>query len=297
MKLRGTFFAVVAIWSTTPLAIAWGATDVGFIPAITWRMVPAAVLSFLLCKAFGIQVHWHRQAISSYLAAGLGMFGAMTMAYWASQYIESGMLSVIFGMTPVLSGLLSIKLLGEPFFSPGKLIALMVALGGFALMFSGELGVSERGTWALIVLFAAVWVFSLSAVLVKKIDLGGHPLAQSSGALMISTPLFVVLYFLTGAASFQDASLRAVISISYLVVFGSIFGFVGYFYILQRMSPRDVGLLNLIAPVFALWLGAIVNEESLDPEQWLGAALVLTSLAMYQWAAPLVAAWKSMRER
>ena len=93
----------------------------------------------------------------------------------------------------------------------------------------------------------------------------------------------------------KDADVRR--SIAYLVVFGSIFGFVGYFYILQRMSPRDVGLLNLIAPVFALWLGAIVNDESLDPEQWLGAALVLTSLAMYQWGAQLVATRHTKRDR
>jgi len=290
MRLQGTFLAVVVIWSTTPLAIAWGATGVGFIPAITWRMTPAALLSYLLCKALGIQVHWHRRAISSYLAAGLGMFFSMTMAYWASQYIESGLLSVVFGMTPVISGLLSMKLLGESFFSPGKLIALVVALAGFTLMFGGELGVSGQGTWALIVLFAAVWIFSLSAVLVKKIDLGGHPLAQSSGTLIVSTPLFVMLYLQTGAASIQDASPRALFSIAYLVVFGSVFGFVGYFYILNRMSPRDVGLLNLIAPVFALWLGATVNAERLGPVQWFGAALVMISLAVYQWGAQLLAA-------
>ena len=49
------------------------------------------------------------------------------------------------------------------------------------------------------------------------------------------------------------------------------------------MLPRDVGLMNLLSPVFALWLGATVNSESLGSAQWAGAALVLTSLALYQW--------------
>ncbi len=253
-------------------------------------MVPAALLSWLLCRALKIPIRWHRQALLSYLAAGLGMFFTMMMAYWASQYVESGMLSVIFGITPILSGLLSVWILREPLISRGKMFALLVALAGFVLIFRGEMGMKGPGIWAIAVLIVAVWIFSLSAVLIKKIDYGGHPLTQSSGALIVTSPIFLALFLATGTDAVRDASLRSLVSIGYLIVFGSILGFVAYFYVLKRMSPRDVGIINLLAPIFALWLGATVNSEQLGILQFSGAALVLISLALYQWGSMLFGA-------
>ena len=40
----------------------------------------------------------------------------------------------------------------------------------------------------------------------------------------------------------------------------------------------------MVTPVTALLLGRALNSERVGPEVWLGTALILSGLALYQWS-------------
>jgi drug/metabolite transporter (DMT)-like permease len=86
MSLLTAYLTVILIWSTTPLAIKWSTQGTGF--------------AFAIMTLWRVGMPMHRRARMSYLVGGLGVFGAMTLTYWGSQYIHSGLISVLFGLSP-----------------------------------------------------------------------------------------------------------------------------------------------------------------------------------------------------
>ena len=105
MSLPAAFSSVILIWSTTPLAIKWSALGVGFSFAVLSRMVIGTMLCWALLLILRVRFPLHRQACLSYLACGLSMFLAMTLTYWSAQYVNSGLISVMFGLSPLITSL------------------------------------------------------------------------------------------------------------------------------------------------------------------------------------------------
>jgi drug/metabolite transporter (DMT)-like permease len=69
----------------------------------------------------------------------------------------------------------------------------------------------------------------------------------------------------------------------YLGVIGSVLGFSLYFYVLKHVEANVAALITLVSPVFAMFLGQMVNGEPITAPVWAGAALVLGGLAVHQW--------------
>ena len=196
MSVPIAYIAVVLIWSTTPLGIVWSSESVSPTLAVLMRMIIATFLSLLIVKMTNIKFPWHRQAVRVYCFSGIGIFGGMLLSYMAAPYIPSGMMSLIFGFAPVLSGLLAQKILNEPKFSRVRLAALIVSFCGLAIICSDGLSLNEQSWIGLLLVITAVTFFSLSGVLVKSVHIDINPIATTAGALSVSTPLFFITWIL-----------------------------------------------------------------------------------------------------
>ena len=289
MSVPAAYFAVVLIWSTTPLGIVWSSETVSPTVAVLLRMVIAAVLGFALLKFKGMSVPGNKQAMKVYWFSALGIFGGMLFSYMAAGYISSGMMSLIFGLSPVFSGLLSQKILNEAKFSRMRKLAMLVSLFGLALVCSDNLSMTEQNPLGLVFILLAVFFFSLSGVLVKSVKVAIHPMATTVGALMVSIPLFFLAWLvLDGTMPVEQWQARSLWAILYLGVFGSLIGFVAYYYVLQKLSASTVTLITMITPVLALSLGAFLNDETVSVNLMIGAVFVMSGLAIYNWGEKLL---------
>lgn len=283
MSVPAAYLGIVLIWATTPLAIKWSGEGSGFLLGVTLRMTVGYLLCLLLLWALRIDFPWHVQARRSYLAAGLGLFGAMLSVYWGAQYIPSGLVSVIFGLSPILIGVFAALWLNERSFSAGRLFGILIAIAGLALIFlprEAAEGIAPQGVLAVLL---AVFLQSLSAVWVKRIGVELHPVAINSGALTIAVPLYLLLWALFDGSLPQELGERSLAAILYLALFGTTLGFNLYFYVMKRVSAAVLSLVTLITPVLALFIGQGLNGEVIAPHVWMGTAAILFGLFSYQW--------------
>lgn len=294
MSVPAAYLAVVLIWSTTPLAVKWSGEGPGFLFGALGRMVLATLLCLAMVAAFRLKFPWHRKARHAYLSGALGTYGAMILIYWAAQYVPSGLISVLFGLSPLITALFAQPLLGERAFTPMRVTGMLVGLVGLIVIFSDSLSLGRAASAGLAALCVAVALQSLSLVLIKRHATEIPSLSVTSGALLIATPLFFLTWL--GFDHHLPAALpaRAVASIVYLGVIGSVVGFTLFFYVLKHVSAHGSALITLVTPVFALLLGAFVNHEHLGRNVWAGAALVLFGLALHQWGEML---GRFLRER
>ena len=284
MKVPVAYLCVVLIWSTTPLGIVWSNESVSPTLAVLLRMIIAAVLGTMALLIWRIKLPFSQQAIKLYSYSALGVFGGMMCSYMAARYMSSGMLSLAFGLSPVVSGVLAQKILNEPKFSPLRLAAFLLSMAGLVIVCWDKLTFGSGGMIGIVLSLAAVLFFSLSGVLVKSVKINIHPLATTLGALYFSVPLFIVSWLLFDGHFEPDLwSAKSVVAIIYLGVFGSLIGFITYFFVLQKLAASTVSLITLITPSFAIYLGATFNNEQVSFKLLIGASCIMLGLSLYFW--------------
>lgn len=283
MSLPAAFVSVILIWSTTPLAIKWSELGIGFSFAVFSRMALGALLCLALLAAFRVRFPLHRKARQAYLAGGLSMFGAMALTYWSAQFVSSGLISVLFGLSPLITSLGAMLWLKEEALTPSKLAGMMFGLLGLLLVFGGGLGVGEGSLPGLAALLLGVVSQSLGLVWLKRIGDDSPPLAMTFGTLAVSLPLFFAAWWLADGHVPEAVPERAVAATVYLGVFGSVLGFALYYYLIKHMEAGRIALITLITPVMALLLGHGLNDEAVLPQVWLGTASIVLGLCLHRW--------------
>jgi len=283
VSIPAAYIGVILIWSTTPLAIQWSGDEVGWLFGITTRMCIGVLTGLLAALAFRIRLPWHAPARRTYLAAGLGLFCAMTMVYWSARYIPSGWISVLFGIAPMITGMMAHVWLQETALSPVRITGLLLAVAGLATMLVGTRSLGPGAALGIAGMLFSVTAYSASAVAIKRIGADIPALATTIGALAVTVPLLLAVYLLTGQTLPAHVPLRAALSIAYLGVVGSVLGFAMYYYVLRHVEATRVALITLVTPVLALLLGRLLNDEAIHAEVWIGTATILTGLLLFEY--------------
>lgn len=289
MSVPAAYLGVILIWATTPLAIQWSGDGPGFLFGVTGRMVIGATVALVVLRAMGLTLAWRRRARRTYLAAGLGIYGAMLATYWAAQHIPSGWISVVFGTAPIITGVMAAAWLGERSLTAPRVGGMVLGLAGLAVVFGGALEASATTAAGLLGVVVAATIHSASGVWVKRLDPGLPGLVVATGGLWVAVPLFLLTWFLAGATWPEVLPVRAGWAIVYLGVVGSVLGFTLYYYVLRRVAATRVALITLVTPVVALVLGATLNGEVITPQVWLGTALIGTGLVSFQFGERILA--------
>lgn len=247
MHVSAAYLLVVIIWSTTPLGIVWSSESIDPSLSLLLRMLIAVVFGWPLMKAMKVDIPWTRPAIKVYLYSSMSLAGGMLFCYLAAKHISSGLMSLCFGVAPILSGIFAQRLIGESKFSTLKKLALFTALAGLAVVCVEN--INGGGSNLIGILFIAVGVitFSLSGVLVKSVSVTLHPLSTTMGSLLVSMPFYFIFWFAVGGEfSPESWQARSIFAVVYLGIFASLVGFLAYFFILQKLPATTVVLVCLV---------------------------------------------------
>jgi len=296
IKLILGFLLVTLIWSTTPLAIKWSSDGPTFIFGVSARMTIGMVLLILIAMIKRVPVPFHRQALLTYFAAGMGIYGAMLSVYWGAQYIQSGFISVLFGLTPILTGILAYFMLQERSWTFPRVLGVLLGLAGLVFMFSQSIDFGSDAIYGIAAVLLAVTLHSLSAVSVKKIHGNLSSMSVTTGGMLVATPVYIVTWIVLDGHLPEAIPQKALWSILYLGVIATTIGFNAYFYMLKHMTTSQVALLTLITPMMALWFGQIFNGETIALSAWFGTGLILFGMTVYQWPCIFVPVWLRRRK-
>ena len=285
MSVPLAYIGVIIIWSTTPLAIKWSGSDSGFLFGVTARMLIGLLFSSMLIMLLSRRrLPWDSLARKTYLVAGIAIYGAMLSVYWGSQYISSGFISVIFGLNPLVTGIMAALWLNERSLTPVKILGVVLGVVGLIVIFSQGMHLGNHAVIGIAAVCLSVLLHSWSSVWFKKLDISLTALEITHGGLLVSVPLYLLTWFISQGTWPENFSQRGLGSIVYLGIFGSVLGFVLFFYILKHIDVSRVSLITLITPVVALLLGYALNNEVLNASVWLGTGLIMLGMSFYQWS-------------
>lgn len=276
------YLLMIIIWSTTPLAIKWSSQGISFITGVSLRMLIGACLATVLSFIWYHSIPMHKAARQVYLASAFAIYGAMMLVYWGAQFIPSGLISVLFGLSPILTTGFAYYLLKNENFSLNKLSGALLGILGLVIIFIDQIEPGEQAMLGIAAVLVSVLLHSGSAVWIKHLNVPLPALIVTTGGLLYSMPLFIVSFILFADPLPDQLPSRTLWSIVYLGVMGSVIGFVSYYYVLAKLSPSTVSLATLITPVSALLLGIWFNQESINVSIFLGTGCIMTGLIIHQ---------------
>ncbi|MEC8427022.1 MAG: DMT family transporter [Pseudomonadota bacterium] len=284
MSVQLAYLGVIAIWSTTPLAIKLSNDSLAPLASISLRIGAALCLAV----AVGLILRGHKLLQKRnwriYLMASIGIFPNMSLVYVASQYIPSGLIAILFGLLPFFNGVLAMPLLGESFLSVPRVVALGLSIVGLGVVFSDQLSGNANAYIGIGLMLISNLLFSLSSLGLKRLTQHGSidAVEQTVGSMAFALPGLLLSWWLMDGNTALDFSATTLWSLLYLAVFGSLVGFFAYFYILKHMDMAAISVIPLMTPVIAVILGALIAGEQVTLNTLLGGSLIVIALALYQ---------------
>jgi drug/metabolite transporter (DMT)-like permease len=277
------FGIIYFVWGSTFLAIRIGVREVPPFLLAGMRFLVAGAALYAWMRAKGTVSPTRREWMSVSIVSLLIFVCDYGLLFWAEQRVPSGMAAVMMATIPVFMALSEIVFLGTQRFTFRLAFALLVGIGGVAVLVSRSVGlreapISTAGAGALVIA-AVSW--SMAAVLMRKLPLPAAK-AMSSGAQMLAGGGLLLLTSL-GLGEFrgfhlQSVSLEAWLALAYLIIAGSIVGFSAYVWLLYHESPTKVGTYAYVNPVVAVAVGYLLGGELIGPRTLLGTLLVLVSV-------------------
>ena len=249
-------------------------------------MVIGLLALLLMIRIRGLALPWNSHARRVYLVSGISIFIAMSFVYWSAQYIPSGWISVIFGLSPIITSAFATLILRDNKLTTGRVTGMSLGLLGLVVVFAEGLSLADAAWMGVAGVTIGTVSQSLGAVLLQKLKTDIAAISITAGSLIVATPLFLINFMLMQSWP-DNISTVTLLSIIYLAVMGSAIGFPLYFYLLKNLNAERVALIALITPVTALLVGAYLNDEVISTRVWLGTALIVAGLAIYEYGKHL----------
>jgi drug/metabolite transporter (DMT)-like permease len=277
------FAIIYFVWGSTFLAIRVGVREVPPFLLAAMRFLVAGLVLYGWMIAQGERSPAWRQWASVSLLAILIFVLDYGLLFWAEQRVPSGIAAVMMATIPVFMALSEIIFLGTQRLTVRLALALLIGMGGVAVLLSRSLNlggapIDRTGALALIV---AAMSWSVASALTRKLPLPPSKV-MSSGAQMLAGGVFLAL---TAAAlgEFRNfhpwtVSRGAWLALLYLIVAGSIVAFTAYVWLIHHESPTKVGTYAYVNPVVAVLVGYFLGGEALGLRTILGTAFVLISV-------------------
>jgi drug/metabolite transporter (DMT)-like permease len=270
------------IWGSTWLVIREGLVDLPVFTSAAIRFTLAAALLAALAPALHRREGGRRPGAGLSLAMGVLNFGvSYAIVYRCEALIPSGLLAVLWAVFPMLVAALGHLLLRDERLSAGQGLGFLVAFVGVALLFSADL--RQIGTEA--VALGALFLLSPLAAAIGQTLVKRHG-TQTSAVLLTRNGMIIGAVLLWALAlpledpAAIDWTPRAVFSVLYLALLGTIVAFVLYYWLLRYAASNQMSLIAYVTPCIALLLGTLAGGEPLGPSTLAGTALVLCGIAL-----------------
>lgn len=134
---------------------------------------------------------------------------------------------------------------------------------------------------------AAVLLASLSwsvgVVISPRIRLPADALARTAIPLVCGAVMLLIAAGVSGEfqrTQWSNISLRSVVGLVYLIIFGSVVGFTAYTWLLQQSPPTLVATHTYANPVVAVILGWLFASEPLNARLVLASVAILGAIAL-----------------
>ncbi len=280
LKIVFGYILICLLWGSTWLAIRIGLDSLTPVLGAGIRFAAASIIVFGLMKLKKITIQKDRHSIKIYLIMAFFSFVIpFGLVYWGEKYIPSGLASIIFAVFPLFVILFSYLLIKESKSLVSQVIGVFLGFGGIIIIFSEGLKIDfSNDSMGMAAVFTSAVMQAGIAVIIKKYGRHLNPLSMNFLPLLIAGITMILFGILFEDFSHNKFDEKAVLSVLYLALFGTVVTFTTYYWLMQRINVFILSLSSFITPIVAVILGWFILGEQFTFQTIIGSFLVLVGI-------------------
>ena len=271
------------IWGTTWFFIKFGLED---LPPVTFAAARFSLAILILAIVIFIQKiplpntkrDWKLLALTGFLQFSINY----SLVFWSEQYISSGLAAVLQAMISVFGLVLAWIHLPNEKLTPIKIISVLLGISGVAVIFIEQLQIKSFTAFAgCVAIVVGAYAAAHASILTKAFGGNLHPASLVFGQMVCGIlPIYIYAFSVEGNPLKLNWTLRAIFSVFYLTILGTIAAFWFYYWLLSKIESNKAMMISLVTPLIAVVIGGLFLGERLLPQTFFGGALILASIGL-----------------
>jgi len=281
VKAGLAFAAIYLVWGSTYLAIRYAVETIP--PLVTAGIRHTIAGGVLLAWAYARgyrakREHWIAGAI---VGAFFFLIGHGTL-HWAEQHVASGLAALLIATEPMFILVLAWAS-GQQKISRASALGLALGVVGVAILTGMEVSAKDASLLGMIAVLIGSASWAAGVVISPKVKLPSDALARTAVPLVCGAVMLLACAGVTGefhGLHWSAISLKSILGLGYLIVFGSIVAFTSYTWLLQRCAPALVATHTYANPVVAVLLGWLLAGEALTLRVVVASVAILGAIVL-----------------
>jgi drug/metabolite transporter (DMT)-like permease len=283
-KIWAALLVVYIVWGSTYLAIR---VVVGTMPPLLSAgvrfVIAAAILLGYVALRHGISSL--KLSRSEWLGVGFVglalLLGGNGLVMLGERDVPSGLAALIVAVIPLYVVLL--RFIFRERVATATVAGVLIGFAGVAVLVvpRGIDGSVAVGGMLLLLLAPLSW--SIGTFYSKRVDLPGDFLVSTGAQMLVGGIALLIVGVLVGEMGLvqpENFSFESLVSLAYLIVFGSVLAYTAYTWPLQHASVSRVATYAFVNPVVAIVLGTVLLNEEINVTMVIGAAMIVLAVAV-----------------
>ena len=275
--------------------VIWGSTFLGILFAIQ-TLPPFLMASARFLAAGSLLYGWSRfvngaaaPSLANWRATAvvgvLLLLGGNGLLVWSELRIPSGVAALLVGTVPCFMVLLDWLRPGGARPTGLVIAGLLLGLLGLVWLVGPDtlMGGGRVDLLGAVVVVLGSFLWALGSVYSRHAATPPSPFLSTAMQMLGGGVALLLVSVLLGepwAFEASTVSLRSVLGLLYLTVFGSIIAFSAYIWLLQHSTPTRVSTYAYVNPVIAVVLGWALAGEALTARVGVAAAIIVSGVAL-----------------
>ncbi len=280
LQTWGELFALALIWGGSFLAIRLTLNEVPFVTSVAHRVFWAAVLLWAYVALRRLPLPRDPKIWGALCVMGLlNNVIPFSLMAWGQLHIPTGLTSVFNAGTAIFGVLVAALLLADERLTARKAFGTCLGFAGVATAIGlDSLRNFDIASLAQLAVIAGTISYALASVW-GRLHLGAlSPQVAAAGMLTGAALVMVPAAFILDGPPSLALSPTAFAAIAYYVVFATAGAYLLYYRILSAAGSANTMIVTLLIPPVSIILGAVVLDETLSPNVYVGLGLLALGL-------------------
>ena len=264
---------LAAIWGASYLFIEIALEDLSPALVVFIRTALAGAVLLPLAISRGALTGLRALAAPLVFLAALQVAGPFLLISVGQEEITSSLAGILVSSAPIFTALLAIWIDHEERAAGSRLGGVLVGIVGVALLLGVDVGGDGAALVGGLLVVVAGMGYALGGFYLKRRFSGAQPIGVATMTMLASAALALPW----AAVTAPDASLAAgsIAAMTALGALGTGVAFVIFYTLIADVGPARASLVAYIAPLFAVFYGVVLLDESVGVGTFVGLGLIV----------------------
>jgi len=278
------FASVYLLWGSTFVAIRYVAQLLhpAFVAGLRYVLAGAISMTYLLLNRHSVWLS--KSECWRVTLLGILMFTVnTTLVSYGGKFLSAGLTALFIASIPLFIAVLEAVLPGGSSMNKLGWAGTITGFIGLAILMrhsiQGQL-LTSNTVLALIALIVAAVAWAIGSVISQRTKIKTSALVSSSWQMLIAGSVDLLIGLLLGGVKSSHWTRGALLAMLYLAIFGSLVSYTSYMFLLRNVRLSTAATYAYVNPIVAVLLGWALLHETLHGSEWIGMAIVVTSVAV-----------------